>query len=145
MTYHDELVEKIRKNATSIFGEFIHWDTIHPPGERNKMPIDLTGIDAKGNRVVVKVKPFGFGEYDTPRQAVGQILHYATAYLQRDMQADPRDLPEQQLREGLKKIRLFIVSNRYSPVVEKICALLKAYGLTITYIALDCIYSKTRK
>lgn len=144
MTYHDELVEKIKKNATSIFREVIHWENIQLPGEARNMPVDLTGIDAKGNRVIVEVKPFDGkpSRYDKPREAVGQILHYATAYLQRDLQADPRDLSEKQLREGLKKIRLFIVSDVYEPTVEKICTLLKAHGITITYISLDSVYRK---
>ena len=143
MTYHDELVEDIKKNTTKIFREVIHWDTQHPPGNTRAIRADLTGTDGS-NRVIVEVKVFDGkpSRYDKPRQAVGQILHYATAYLERNLQTDPCDLSDKQLKTGLKKVRLFIVSDVYEPTVEKICALLKAHGITIRYISLDSVYRK---
>ena len=137
-----ELKEYIEDNTCEIFDEDIAWLEMNFPGESGQIRPDLIGRDANGKLVIVEVKPFwhkrGANQYDKPRTAIGQVLHYATAYVQKAL-TDPRNLSNEQLTDTLKNVRLVIVGDEYSEPVEKMCALLNAHGINIVYISLDCI------
>lgn len=136
---HASLLREVENNANEIFNEDIHWVEMNIPGEDRPIRPDMAGYDANGRCVIVELKPFGYNDYDAPRTAMGQILHYATAYLEKHLKDDPRNLSSEQLIEGLKSVRLFIISDRHSNPTEKMCALLETHDINICYISLDCI------
>ena len=137
-----ELKKYIKDCTSEIFGEDITWFRTNLPGENGQIQPDLIGRDVNNKPVIVEVKPFhprrGANQYYKPREAVGQVLHYATAYIQKRL-TDPRDLSNEQLTDELKNVRLFILGDVYSEPVEKMCHLLQAHGINIVYISLDCI------
>ena len=141
--HHRTLLKKIETEAHEIFEENIRWLNENLPGENGQIRPDLIGVDANGNYVIVEVKSFDhipqLSQYYKPREAVGQVLHYATAYVQKYLKCDPRDVSDKQLIDEVTNVRMFIVGDVYSEAVEKMCKFLKAHGININYISLDCI------
>lgn len=134
----------ILKNSDEVFGEKIHWVSMNLPGELGRITPDLVGYDGNDNLVIVEVKrfnpkPSNANAYDKPRGAIGQVIHYAVAYVEEQSAEDPRVLSTDRFREILKKVRLFIVGEAYLQSVEKMCALLEVYGIHITCLSLENI------
>lgn len=144
--FHTEKACKdyILKNSDEVFGEKMRWVSMNFPGETGRIKPDLVGYDANDNLVIVEVKrfdpkPSNANAYARPREAIGQVIHYAVAYVQDQSADDPRFLSTDRFREILKNVRLFIVGESYSQSVEKMCYFLEAYGIDITYLSLDNI------
>ena len=99
-----------------MFGEEIHWSD-------SRINADLIGKDSEGNAVIVEVKLW----YDeTPNRktqehtCVGQIIHYANDYTN----AYPSE-----------NMRLFIIAQYSSHIVEYCCELLRAHGFNIQHLS----------
>lgn len=117
---HDQLVDYIRENTLTVFGEEIHlhagaiqgtWDALFP---------HLMGTDAQGRTVIVEVQT-NFDDdsarrHDAIHKSIGQIIHYATEY------------PHTGHSENL---RLFIVVPMITPQLEHICHHLRTRGINI--------------
>ena len=137
-----DLKKYVYENSDEIFGKPIRWrsDT-NLPGENRSIRADLIGDDADANTVIVEVKRLGAAEanqYDKPRAAIGQILHYATAYVQHHLKGDNLyDFSNKEVRDAVKNVRLFIVTPELHYSIVKMCDFLEAYGITISYIALN--------
>lgn len=134
----------ILKNSHEVFGEKMRWVSMNFPGETSRITPDLVGYDVNDNLVIVEVKrfdpkPSNANAYNRPREAIGQVIHYAVAYVEEQIADDPRFLSTDRFQEILKKVRLFIVGECYSHSVEKMCSLLNVYGINITYLSLDNI------
>ena len=115
-----ELEDYIREHSTEIFGEEIHWDDsrIELPGEYTEVtgkPIkaDLVGMDEEEAHLIVEVKllrPTSPQKYDRAREAVGQVLHYTSAYISKAMN-NPSDTALRKVSEHV--MRLFIVGEDF--------------------------------
>ena len=139
----------IRDNSHLVFGEEIRW--IASPtlmGENgNPMPPDLIGRDANGKIVIVEVKlEFDLGDspsnrYDLPRKSVGQVLHYAHAYMRGITDRHDLEFTDDMMRISSEYVmRLFIVSKDFSQTVENICSFLRAHGINIQHLNVkNCI------
>ena len=138
------LKKYIMENTDEVFDEKIRLVAMNLPGETGRITPDLVGYDVNGNLVIVEVKLFDpsprhGSQYYKPREAIGQMIHYAVAYVQEKIADDPRFLSADRFQEILKKVHLFIIGDVYSESVEKMCSLLDAYGINITYLSLDCV------
>ena len=138
-----ELEAYIQENTRDVFGEEIRWQSMSLPGEDRPIRPDLIGHDTHGSLVIAEVKVVrgstAANQYDKPRQVIGQMIHYAVAYVQEHCKDDPRDLSVEHVRDALKNVRFFIVTETLHYSLEKMCYFLQAYGLNIRYLALDCL------
>ena len=151
-TSESELVLYIRNHTYEIFGEYIHWDDSlkELPGEGSgNISADLVGV--KDNETfIVEVKllrPWSARIYDLAREAVGQVLHYAYAYVydqvttrHRSSSGNPFaviDPSGKQLRVQLHNTQLFVVGEAFSQPVENICQLLRTYGINIRHLSVN--------
>ena len=125
----------MKKNSRDLFGEEIHWkDSIELEGaNRKKIYPDLVGMDSKNLTVIVEVKSEFDSEDSTNRRdaahkSVGQVLNYANAYMKEYK-------PSVELKDTFKHLRLFIVGEKISPIVENICQFLNVHGIKIRHIS----------
>lgn len=134
----DELVKLIKENPLEVFGEEITWDpgnVVLKEEQGGQLYPDIVGRDSQDRTVIVEVKKKTLskkGEPNDPRnkqvaaEAVGQILHYASAYI--------RQYPE-------AKLRLFIViqepSLRVCQRAAKPCEFLRSHDINIHCILLS--------
>ena len=103
---------------------------------------DLIGTDTNDKTVIVEVKllqPNGPHKYDRARESVGQVLHYAYAYIYDLLNSIKREEPTAPPDPGLRPIsehfiRVFIVGEEFSQPVENICRLLRAYDINIHHL-----------
>ena len=133
-----ELVKHIKDHTVEIFGEPICFDDPpkQPTTETGYMgnSIDLTGKDKKGNLVCVEVKLL---KYKTDawterfHKAVGQLLHYTHCFCYPYGKSDE---PSEDIKRKMKELRLFIVCEAFSPPVENMCRLLRAFGFNIQHL-----------
>ena len=143
-----ELENYIRAHPLKVFGEEIRWiDSLkNLTGESgHDVVADLVGEDTNNKIVVVEVKllqPNSGRKYDRARESVGQVLHYAYAYIydllnsmQREVPIDPPDAGLRLISENC--IRLFIVGEEFSQPVENICRLLRAYDINIHHLSIE--------
>ncbi len=150
--YHDDLVRSVKDSPEPYLGD----DSIKLkigvvlPGskasdkiESQKVYPDLIGTDSEGNIVIVEVKtgllrwkPDVGDSYDLQnsnaavRESVGQMLDYARAKI-RDMYPNSKPTTEE-LSRLTKKLRLFIVSDDYSPAVRYVSC---CVATALTYIS----------
>ena len=123
MQFIDEMLKSEKKlenwietNPHIVFGEEINWVDSH-------VRADLVGKDSEGNAVLVEVKLWS--ENDPNRRGqeyscVGQIIRYANDYIN----AYPSE-----------NMRLFIVAEIKSEVVECCCEFLRSYNINIKHIS----------
>lgn len=144
-----DLIELIKNNTLEVFGEKITWtkkQVTIKEGDNRLLP-DIFGIDTEGRIVIVEVKAKVYNKANleganvqSAGEAVGQILHYASAYIRdtRDDLFQRENLPnagDDLLRVGIEKLRLFIVIQ--DPSLKTLhractpCELLRAHGVDI--------------
>ena len=151
-TSESDLVSYIRRNTRSIFGEAIQWqdDMRKLPGDRAAgtwIYADLVGKDTNNKTVIAEVKllrPTSERKYDLAREAVGQVLHYAHAYVYYQVNTNQRPRGSnpfviihpstKQFRVQLHNTRLFVVSEDASQPVQDICQVLSAYDINIEHL-----------
>ena len=116
---HDQLVDYIRENTLTVFGEEIHlhagaikgtWDALFP---------DLMGTDAQGRTVIVEVQTNcddSTRRHDAIHKSIGKIIHYAAEYAHTGHS---------------ENLRLFIVVPMIIPQLEHICHHLRTHGINI--------------
>ncbi len=142
LKYREEVILKpwIQENTHFVFGEDIDWQSRSFTNMRGtpKTP-DLVGKDAEDQTIIVEVKfKFEFlGDKnhirsDPEHDAIGQILHDASAYM--------RPFLSDNLLGQMP--RLFIVSIDFSPNVNAVCELLKAFNINSKHIAIEKIFPK---
>ncbi len=136
----------IQENTHDVFGEEIRWVGKNLPGEGSRLSPDFIGYDVNGNLVIVEVKivyprtSSPRNQYARARESVGQILHYAAACAEEGLNAEHLcDFGEEAVRDAVKNVRFFIVTETLHYALEKMCHFLSAYGLNICYIAVDCV------
>lgn len=121
---HDQLVDYIKENTLTVFGEEIHlhagaiqgtWDALFP---------DLMGTDAQGKKVIVEVQTnmddYATREHDAIHKSVGQLIHYASEYSQAC---------------HFENLRLFIVVPTITPQLEHICYYLRTHDINIRLLS----------
>jgi len=146
------LERHISDHTEAIFGERIHWHASERklPGDAGLWVFaDLVGSDAQKTPVIVEVKllrPESERKYDLAREAIGQVLHYAYAYLSKRVNLPPmllfdiatasENVPsDDALKSGLSNdLRLFIVGEAFSQPVENMCRMLRAFGINIEHL-----------
>ncbi len=140
------LKDYIRENTHDIFREEIRWVRKNLPGETSRLSPDLIGYDTNGTFVIVEAKlvysqtSSPRNQYAKPRESVGQILHYAAACAEERLNAEHLcDFGEEAVREAVKDVRFFIVTETLHHSLEKMCHFLGAYGINIEYLAVDCV------
>lgn len=137
----DGLTDFVKANTFNVFGENIEWDNENLPAETGSpMFPDLMGKDSDKCWVIVEAKLVakrqGANWYATMRESVGQIIHYAHAFLNKSLKnIEYSD-------DGLSKIsssvlRLFIVTEVYAEPIENMCRLLRAHGINLNYISIE--------
>lgn len=136
---HNELVELVKENPFEVLGEDITWTSsniVLKEEEQGKLRPDIVGRDCQDRTVIVEVKgrvynrktgmPNDAANKLTAGEAVGEILHYASAYIRRDSEA---------------KLRLFIViqepSLRVLQRASKPCEFLRSHGINIRCMPLS--------
>ena len=152
-----ELEDYIREHTDEIFGEPIHWHASERklPGDAGLWVFaDLVGEDDEKSAVIVEVKllrPWSERKYDLAREAIGQVLHYAYAYIYKtvnlqqmllfekstafDSESQPSD---EALKSGLSNdLRLFIVGEAFSQPVENMCRMLRTFGINIEHLCVN--------
>lgn len=141
-----ELKAYIRENTHDIFHEEIRWVHKSLPGENRSITPDLIGYDANDNLVIVEAKlvyrqtNHPRNQYAAPRESVGQILHYAAACAEERLNADHLcDFGAEAVRDAVKDVRFFIVTETLHYALEKMDHFLWAYGINIKYLAVDCV------
>lgn len=141
-----DLKAYIRENSDDIFREEIRWVGKNLPGETSRLSPDFIGYDANGNLVIVEAKLVApqtsspRNQYAKPRESVGQILHYAAACAGERLHADHLcDFGAEAVRDAVKDVRFFIVTETLHYALEKMCHFLWAYGINIEYRAVDCV------
>ena len=114
----DKLVCWIKTHSNILFSEKIDW-------HNSRVNADLVGKDSQRIPVIVEVKLW----YDeTPNRkkqehtSVGQIIHYTYDY------ANANAYPSE-------NIRLFIIAQYKSEVVERCCELLWGHGFNIQHLS----------
>lgn len=150
-----ELERHITDHTEAIFGERIRWHASERklPGDAGLwMFADLVGADEQKTPVIVEVKllrPQSERKYDLAREAIGQVLHYAYAYISKTVNLPPMLLFEKAtaaenepsddaLKSGLSSdIRLFIVGEAFSQPVENMCRMLRAFGINIEHLSVN--------
>ena len=136
-----ELEDYIREHSTEIFCEPICFDN---PPKRSTLEtgymgksFDLTGKDKKGTLVCVEVKWLKYkscGWTDRFHKAVGQLLHYTHCFCYPYGKSDE---PSEDIKRKIKELRLFIVCEAFSPPVENICRMLRAFGFNIKHLSVN--------
>jgi len=136
----------IQENTHDVFREEIRWVNETLPGEDGSIKPDFIGYDANGNRVIVEVKivypqtSSPRNQYARARESVGQILHYAAACAEDHLNAQNLlEHGEEAIREAVKNVRFFIVTETLHHALEKMCHFLQAYGINVECIAVDCV------
>ena len=135
---HNELVELIKENPLEVLGEEITWtprNVVLREEQRGRLHPDIVGRDSQDRIVIVEVKRRVLKKTGKPNdaankisagEAVGEILHYASAYIRQNSEA---------------KLRLFIViqepSLRVLQRVSKPCKFLQSHGINICCIPLS--------
>ena len=142
-----QLERYIRDHTREIFGEQIWWidDYKSLPGESGHPIIaDLAGQgedDGSMYHVIAEVKllrPRSERKYDLAREAVGQVLHYAYAYISDRSHTTGSKVPvspsDDLMRFQLSDmLRLFIVGEEFSQPVGNICRILRVFGINIQH------------
>lgn len=129
----NELVKLIKENPLELLGEEITWDpenVVLKEEQGGRLHPDIVGRDSQDRTVIVEVKKKTLSNDPRNKQvaaeAVGQILHYASAYI--------RQYPE-------AKLRLFIViqepSLRVCQRAAKPCEFLRSHDINIHCIPLS--------
>ena len=136
----------IQENTHDVFSEEIRWVSKNLPGENSRLTPDLTGYDVNGNLVIVEVKivypqtSSPRNQYARARESVGQILHYAAACAEERLNAESLwEYGEEAIRDAVKNVRFFIVTETLHYALEKMCHFLGAYGINVEYRAVDCV------
>lgn len=147
---HNELVELIKENPFEVFGEEITWtprNVLLREEQYGRLHPDIVGRDTQDRIVIVEVKrralkktgiPNDAGNILNAGEAVGEILHYASAYIRQDSKGT---LSDDFLKNESEKLRLFIViqepSLRVLQRVSKPCEFLRLHGINIHCIPLS--------
>ena len=146
----DELVKLIKENPLEVFGEEITWtprNVVLREEQGGQLRPDIVGRDSQDRTVIVEVKKKTLSKKSEPNdprnkqvaaEAVGQILHYASAYIRRNSETTQSD---DFLKNESEKLRLFIViqepSLRVLQRVSKPCKFLRSHGINICCIPLS--------
>ncbi len=114
--------KRLFTRVKQYFGNEIDWkdNTNVTSARRTTIYPDLVGKDSDGLHVIVEVKnaPSNISRdpttawRDTQHKSVGQILDYATAYME-------------QYNVQLKDMRMLIIGDCYFETVDKICTFLR--------------------
>ncbi len=117
---HDKMVDYIRENTLTVFGEEIYLNSGAIKGTWDALAPDLMETDAQGRTVIVEVQTNldddSTRRHDAIHKSVGQLIHYAAEY------------PHTGHSENL---RLFIVVPFFTPQLEHICQYLRNHGINI--------------
>lgn len=147
-----ELARYIRDHTTEIFGAEIRWkdDLRNLPGGSGRIFADLVGVDENQTAIIVEVKLLqprsdrrDNYRNNSARQAVGQVLHYASGYIYEAVNAFPQHVNRRSdvdpTDEDLNQtpLRLFIVGDAFSQPVENMCQFLRAYGINIQHLSVN--------
>ena len=144
------MVNLVKENPFEVLGEEITWtlrNIVLEEESYGQLRPDIVGRDSQNRIVIVEVKrralhrtgmPNDAGNKLSAGEAVGEILHYASAYIREHSEAP---LSDDLLKDESKKLRLFIViqepSLRVLQRASKPCEFLRLYGINIHCISLS--------
>lgn len=125
-----EKENRLLARVKAYFGNEVEWcdDTKLVSARGTMLKPDLVGKDSNGLHVIVEIKnnpsatakDHATNKRDGERESIGQILDYATAYMEQN------DV-------SIKDLRLFIIGDYFSETVDKICQFLRDQGINIEH------------